>query len=106
MMADSGRGSPQPGQIRMRGLASPGFVWFVGAGPGDPDLMTLRGARLLRSADVVLHDALVHPSILDEVAGQRIDVGKRCGRHSMRQEEISALIVHLAAQGQIGSRSP
>jgi siroheme synthase len=61
--------------------------------------MTLRGARLLRTADVVLHDALVHPAILDEVGGRRVDVGKRCGRHSMRQEEISALIADLAAQG-------
>jgi uroporphyrin-III C-methyltransferase len=62
--------------------------------------MTLRGARLLRSADVVLHDALVHPAILDEISGRRIDVGKRCGRHSMQQEEISALIADLAARGE------
>jgi uroporphyrin-III C-methyltransferase len=87
---------PEPATGRR---ASRGFVWFVGAGPGDPELMTLRGARLLRTADIVLHDALVHPAILDEVSGQRIDVGKRCGRHSMRQEEISALIVDLAARG-------
>lgn len=80
--------------------ASRGFVWFVGAGPGDPELMTLRGARLLRTADVVLHDALVHPAILDEVSGQCVNVGKRCGQHSMQQEDISALIVALAAQGQ------
>lgn len=77
-----------------------GFVWFVGAGPGDPELMTLRGARLLRAADVVLHDALVHPAILDETDAQRIDVGKRCGRHAMRQEEISLLIAELAEGGQ------
>ncbi|MBW1882366.1 MAG: uroporphyrinogen-III C-methyltransferase [Deltaproteobacteria bacterium] len=87
---------PEPASGRR---ASRGFVWFVGAGPGDPELLTLRGARLLRTADVVLHDALVHPAILDEVTGQRIDVGKRCGRHSMRQEEISALIVDLALRG-------
>ncbi len=74
-------------------------MWFVGAGPGDPELMTLRGLRLVRGADIVLHDALVHPAILDEVAGQLLDVGKRCGRHSMRQEEISELIASLAARG-------
>jgi hypothetical protein len=78
---------------------SRGFVWFVGAGPGDPDLMTLRGARLLRDADVVLHDALIHPAILDDIRGHRVDVGKRCGRHSMRQEDISALIADFAARG-------
>jgi len=76
-----------------------GFVWFVGAGPGDPDLITLRGARLLQTADIVLHDALIHPAILDEIAGQRIDVGKRCGRHAMRQEDISQLLAELAASG-------
>lgn len=80
--------------------ASRGFVWFVGAGPGDPELLTLRGARLLRGADVVLYDALVHPAVLDEVRGQLVDVGKRCGRHSMQQDEISALIADFAAQGQ------
>jgi uroporphyrin-III C-methyltransferase len=85
---------PRPGR------ASPGFVWFVGAGPGDPELITLRGAHLLRTADVVLHDALVHPAMLDGVTGRRIHVGKRCGRHSMRQEDISALLVDLAGQGQ------
>lgn len=79
---------------------SRGFVWFVGAGPGDPGLITLRGAQLLRTADVVLHDALIHSAILDEVTGRRIDVGKRCGHHSMRQEKISALLADLAGQDQ------
>ncbi|MBW2726298.1 MAG: uroporphyrinogen-III C-methyltransferase, partial [Deltaproteobacteria bacterium] len=63
-----------------------GFVWFVGAGPGDPELLTLRGWRALKAADVVLHDALVDPTLLAELLAETsvrlIDVGKRCGRHS------------------------
>jgi len=64
-------------------------VSFVGAGPGDPELITLRGWRALRSADVVLHDALVHPALLEEITARLIDVGKRCGRHAMSQPHIS-----------------
>jgi uroporphyrin-III C-methyltransferase len=62
--------------------------------------MTLKGARLIRDADVVLYDALVHPAVLEDATGARICVGKRCGRYAMRQEEISTLIAELASQGQ------
>jgi uroporphyrin-III C-methyltransferase len=76
------------------------LVALVGAGPGDPDLLTLRAARLLAEADVVVHDALVGDGVLDLIpAGvERIDVGKRPGRPTP-QEMISALLVELGRQG-------
>ena len=74
-------------------------MWFVGAGPGDPELMTLRGWRVLSSADVVLHDALVNPELLDDLDACLINVGKRCGRHAVPQEETSRLLVNLALEG-------
>ncbi len=75
-----------------------GTVWIVGAGPGDPELLTVRALRLLRSADVVVHDDLVSDEILGLVARRtrRICVGKRAGRHSMPQDDINALLVTLA----------
>jgi len=75
-----------------------GTVYLVGAGPGDPELMTVRGSRLLRTADVIVHDALVNPRLLDEASplAERFDVGKRAGRRCKPQEEISALLVRLA----------
>jgi uroporphyrin-III C-methyltransferase len=57
-----------------------GKVWLVGAGPGAPDLITVRGAELLKRADIVFHDALVHPGMLAMAANARlVAVGKRCG---------------------------
>lgn len=75
-------------------------VWLVGAGPGDPDLLTVKAARLLAEADVVVHDALVGDGVLALVpAGvERIDVGKRPGR-PVPQELISTLLVELATDG-------
>jgi uroporphyrin-III C-methyltransferase / precorrin-2 dehydrogenase / sirohydrochlorin ferrochelatase len=77
-----------------------GKVYFVGAGPGDPDLLTRRAWKLLQSAGVILHDALVSPEIL-QLAGaqvQVIDAGKRCGKHSVTQEHIhEQLIAHSRA---------
>lgn len=77
-----------------------GKVYLVGAGPGDPGLMTLRGKTLLECADVVVHDALISPEILAMINPQaeRIDAGKRRGRHSLLQPEITQLLIDLAQQ--------
>lgn len=74
-----------------------GTVYLVGAGPGAPDLLTLRAADLLRRADIVFHDALVHPDtlMLAENA-EKIAVGKRCGRHSTAQRFINKRLVDAA----------
>jgi uroporphyrin-III C-methyltransferase len=78
-----------------------GKVYLVGAGPGDPELLTVRALRLLRTAVVVLHDDLVAPEILKLIppTAQVKNVGKRCGSKTMRQEEINFLMVTLAASG-------
>jgi uroporphyrin-III C-methyltransferase/precorrin-2 dehydrogenase/sirohydrochlorin ferrochelatase len=78
-----------------------GYVWLVGAGPGDPDLMTRRAARVLGEADLVLYDALVDPRALDLAPqARRFPVGKRAGRPSIRQETINRLMVRAALRGQ------
>ena len=75
-----------------------GKVYLVGAGPGSPDLLTVKAARLLQSAGVVLHDALVSPAILDLVSSQAhiINIGKRCRQKLLTQEEINSLLIHYA----------
>ncbi|MCU0526009.1 MAG: uroporphyrinogen-III C-methyltransferase [Elainella sp. Prado103] len=75
-----------------------GKVYLVGAGPGDPGLMTLKGKTLLECADVVVYDALISPPILAMINPQaeQIDAGKRRGRHSMLQAEITALLIEKA----------
>ncbi len=79
---------------------SPGTVYLVGAGPGDPELLTLKAARLLGAADVVLHDDLVPPAILGHAASAIvINVGKRCGRKNISQEQIDAMMVDYARRG-------
>jgi len=72
-----------------------GKVYLIGAGPGDPELLTLKAARLLASADVVLHDALVSDAVLAKIsaAAELINVGKRAGYKLLTQEEINALLV-------------
>src|SRR3989475_2417690 len=79
--------------------SAPGRVYFVGAGPGDPDLLTRKAWSVLRSADVGLHDALVSPQILGIVPAGAIlyNVGKRCGAKSITQEEIHALLIGYAS---------
>ncbi|MEM7690560.1 MAG: uroporphyrinogen-III C-methyltransferase [Pseudomonadota bacterium] len=79
-----------------------GSVWLVGAGPGDPELLTRKAERLLREADIVFHDALVSESILDLIPAQteRHSVGKRAGRHSVPQPMICDTIVKAALSGQ------
>ena len=79
-------------------MTAPGKVYLVGAGPGDPELITARGLRRLREADLVLYDALVHP---DQPQAARPDaelvfVGKRAGRASERQASINRRLVEAA----------
>lgn len=78
-----------------------GKVYLVGAGPGDPDLLTLKAVRLLQTADAVLYDDLVAPEILRYVrpAAQFHNVGKRCGHKRIEQEEINFLMIALADSG-------
>lgn len=74
-----------------------GTVYLVGAGPGAPDLLTLRAADLLRRADIVFHDALVHPDTLALAEkAERLAVGKRCGRHSTAQRFINKRLIDAA----------
>jgi siroheme synthase len=81
--------------------ACPGVVHLVGAGPGDPELVTIKAARLLGAADAVVYDRLVDPGVL-ELAGAEAELifaGKRRADHSMRQGEINRLLVELAWAG-------
>src|SRR5579864_2114841 len=86
---------------KRRGTMMTGKVYLVGAGPGDPELLTLKAARLLKTADAVLHDDLVTPAILRlaNPAAQLHNVGKRCGSKKIIQEEINFLMVGLASAG-------
>jgi uroporphyrin-III C-methyltransferase len=79
-----------------------GKVYLVGAGPGDPDLLTVKALRLLHTVDAVLYDDLVSPEILSVIpsSAQLHNVGKRCGKKQIRQEEINFLMITLADSGQ------
>ena len=78
-----------------------GKVWLAGAGPGDPDLLTLRAARLIMGAKIIVHDGLVDPSILSmaQPTARLVSVAKSRSRHTMPQEEINALLVREALAG-------
>ncbi|MBB4859995.1 uroporphyrin-III C-methyltransferase [Novosphingobium chloroacetimidivorans] len=79
-----------------------GSVWLVGAGPGDPELLTRKAERLIGQASVVFYDALVGPEVLDmaRASARLVHVGKRSGRHSKDQTTIDALIVEAALAGE------
>lgn len=83
--------------------AKPGTVYLVGAGPGDPELLTLRAAALLPQADVIVYDHLVAPAILDLArdGAERIYAGKQRGNHALPQQDLNLLLVQLAQEGKV-----
>lgn len=82
-------------------MSEAGEVWLVGAGPGDPDLLTRKAERLIAQADIVFHDALVGPAVLALIPEgvARVSVGKRSGRHSKDQATINELLLEAAQAG-------
>src|SRR5258706_13253597 len=84
----------------------PGRVYLVGAGPGDPEMLTRKAWRVLQTADVVLHDDLVSEEILRvlPLAAQVVNVGKRCGAKGISQIEINELMGSLARDGKLVAR--
>lgn len=81
-----------------------GQCWLVGAGPGDPDLLTRRAWHVITHADVVVHDALIDTRVLDACPGERINVGKRKGAHTLEQDEINVLLYDLLTHGKTVAR--
>ena len=83
-----------------------GIVYLIGAGPGDPKLITVGGADALRIADVVVYDRLAHPKLLDYAppAAERVYVGKQADKHAMKQDDINALLADRAAAGKTVAR--
>ncbi len=80
-----------------------GKVYLVGAGPGDPDLITVKGLKLIQQADVVLYDRLVPLALLNEMRAdaERVDVGKLPQKHRLSQDEINRLLIDYAQQGKM-----
>src|SRR5690349_275544 len=82
-------------------MTDTGTVYIVGAGPGDPGLMTVKGMDILRKADVVVYDRLAAPELLQEAPpnAERINAGKAQHNHTLKQPEINALLVDRAKKG-------
>jgi uroporphyrin-III C-methyltransferase len=98
------RGKPTDRLVVLGGARKsrgPGRVWLVGAGPGDPELLTIKALKALQSAEVVVHDGLVSDEILDLAppSARRISVAKRKSRHSYSQDEINRMLVAFALEG-------
>lgn len=94
-------GTASSGRPAARAVVQPGKVWLVGAGPGDPELLTMKAARVLQQARLVLYDHLVSREVV-RLAGSGADliyVGKEAGRHTLPQGELCALMVRLAREG-------
>ncbi|WP_068874959.1 MULTISPECIES: uroporphyrinogen-III C-methyltransferase [unclassified Phenylobacterium] len=104
MGVSSGKGRRNDRLVVLGGGApsrGPGQVWLVGAGPGDPDLLTIKALKALQAAEVVVHDGLVSDEILALAPGaaRRISVAKRKSRHSYSQDEINRMLVAFALDG-------
>ena len=82
-------------------MANPGTIYLVGAGPGDPELLTVRAARLIARAEIIVHDGLVDPAILAlaKEGAELISVAKQRSKHTLPQEQINALLVREALNG-------
>jgi uroporphyrinogen III methyltransferase/synthase len=76
-----------------------GFVYLAGAGPGDPELITLKTMRALSEADCIVYDYLANASLLDQFDVEKIYVGKQGGDHTLSQDGINALIIEKAKEG-------
>lgn len=87
-------------------MQNKGMVYLIGAGPGDPGLLTLKGLRILQKADVVIYDRLVGGALLNMARSdaEMIYVGKASGHHALPQEEINQLLVEKAGQGLLVAR--
>ena len=104
MGVSSGKGRRNDRLVVLGGGApsrGPGHVWLVGAGPGDPELLTIKALKALQAAEVVVHDGLVSDEILDlaPASARRISVAKRKSRHSYSQDEINRMLVAFALDG-------
>lgn len=104
-------GRAQEADDQLAGISDPisyasaeqdGFVTLVGAGPGDPDLLTIKALRALQDADVIFHDDLVSPDVLDRARrdAARVPVGRRIGKPGIGQDEINRLLIEAARKGQ------
>src|SRR5258708_37146618 len=84
----------------------PGMVYLIGAGPGDPGLITVKGLQALRSADVIIYDRLAPAELLAEAkpGAELIDAGKRADNHTLSQREVNPRLIEKAREGKIGAR--
>src|SRR5947208_1711349 len=107
MLRDMGHGTSGRYYGTVSSATKIGCVYLVGAGPGDPGLLTVRGLRFLEKATVVVFDYLANPQLLRHCpTAQTVYVGKQASQHAMSQEEINALLINFAKEGQEFVRLP